>query len=246
MATLSFQTAGGLVGVGSAAPGYTMGADEFAHWQDQAALLDPDAYEWVVGTSQARTVPAGQTYYLASGWYLQAGGGGQHFFQRHPDHRTALPVPAGRTLTTHASIAGSCMYLCKPALVTGSDARYTDDPRGLYFERIRRLASELEHFEIGGTSTNNGSVNVAFPTDFTDGMLVHVSHHDVSWIGLRDAVSGSVPPTLDEISDTDRIRFAEPVVYPFKRTTFSGISLRGATQSEGRASITYVKLPGDW
>ena len=64
-------------------PGYSMSADEVTYWQDLAALLDPDAYELVVGANVSRTVTTGETWYLLWGWFLQATGGGEHFFQRH-------------------------------------------------------------------------------------------------------------------------------------------------------------------
>ena len=226
-------------------PGYSMSADEVTYWQDLAALLDPDAYELVVGANVSRTVTTGETWYLLWGWFLQATGGGEHFFQRHANVYEALPLTAGRVLTTHATNAGSTMYLCKPSLVVSGDSRYTDDPRALFFDRLRRVG-ELTHYQVGGTSTNNANVAVAFPTDFTPGLVIHQSVHDVAWLGLKNVAGTTVVATQDEISDTDRARFANTTFLPFLRTTFDRIELRGASQSEGRATMTYVKLPGDW
>ncbi len=48
-------------GGGFTLPEDAMSADETAFWSDMAALLDPDAYEAVVGTSLTRTVPAAST-----------------------------------------------------------------------------------------------------------------------------------------------------------------------------------------
>jgi len=225
--------------------GYTMSADEVAYWQDLAALLDPDAYELVIGANVSRTVTAGETWYLLWGWFLQATGGGEHFFQRHANIYEALPLPEGRVLTTHATTAGSTMYLCKPSLVTGGDSRYTADPRALFFDRVRRIG-ELTHYTIGGTSTNNAVVAATFPADFTNGLVIHQSVHDVAWLGLSDGAETTVVATQDEISDTDRARFANTTLLPFVRATFTKIRLRGASQSEGRATMTYIKLPGDW
>lgn len=226
-------------------PGYTLSADEVTFWQDMAALLDPDAYEFVIGAAQSRTVTAGEHWYLLGAWYLQATGGGSHFFQRHGNVAEPLILPEGRTLTTHATTAGSHMYLCKPSLVIGGDNRYSTDPRGLFFDRLMRLG-ELTQYTIGGVSTDNGNVLTAFPTDFTDGLVVHVSTHDVAWLGLSYTDDTSVLPMQDEISDTNRVRFANAQMLPFKRTTFPKVQMRGATQSEGRATMTYVKLPADW
>lgn len=226
-------------------PGYVMSAAEVTFWQDQAALLDPDAHVLVIGANQSVTVPGGEHWYLRSGWYIQATGGGTHFFQRHAQADEALILPAGRTLTTHASIAISLMYLCKPSLVVGSDARYASDPRALYFERMIRLGN-LAQSTIGVVETGAGTPTAAFPNDFTDGLVVHVSTHGVAWSGLLVNGTTAVPPLQDEISDADPVRMANPVMFPFKRTTFPNIQAYGANAVDGRATITYVKLPADW
>jgi hypothetical protein len=224
---------------------YTMTEDEVAYWQDQAALLDPDAYEYVQGINLTRTVTAGQNWYLVSGWYLTASGGGLHFFHRERGVFDPLPLPAGRAVTTHASFVGSAMYLCKPALVIPGDSRYTSDPRGLYFERKRRIATELTQYTIGTTITGSGQTTTAFPTDFTDGLVIHVATHDLAWVILKFDNDGG-PILQPEISDIDPVRFANTVVMPFKRTTFANILAQGANEAQGRASIVYLKLPGDW
>lgn len=137
------------------------------------------------------------------------------------------------------------MYLCKPSLVTGSDARYSSDPKGLYYERIQRLA-DLARYQVSAARTDNGVTDVTLPTDFTDGMLVHVTTHDLAWIILEESGGAGGMNTLNEISDTDPIRFAEAVLTPFKRTTFPVVSFRGATQAQGQGTLTYCKLPADW
>lgn len=231
--------------------GYTMSADELSFWQDMAALLDPDAYEMVVGSNVSRTVSGGETWYLVSAWYLQ-GPSGAAEFHRHGDVHEALPLTAGTTLTTWTagttygpSGATANMYLCKPSLVTGGDARYTDDPRALYFDRIRRVG-ELTNYTIGGTDTGNTPTYTAFPTDFTNGLVVHVSAHDIAWIDLSYTGDTTGLTIHDEISDSDRLRFATRCLVPFVRTTFPKIGFRGANQTEGNGTIRYLKLPGDW
>lgn len=226
-------------------PGYVMSADEVTFWQDQAALLDPNAHTLVIGAAQSVTVPGGEHWYLRSGWYIQATGGGAHFFQRHAQADEALILPTGRTLTTHATNPLSLMYLCKPALVTGSDARYMSDPRALFFNRMIRLGS-LTQYTIGVVETGTGQPTAAFPADFTDGLVVHVSTHDVAWTGLLINGTTAVPPLQDEISDAAPVRMANPVLFPFKRATLPSIQAYGASAPQGRATVTYVKLPGDW
>lgn len=226
---------------------YTMTADEVAYWQDQAALLDPNAYEYVFASSTSRTVTAGQRWYLVNGWHLSASGAGTTWFHRPADVNRAMILSAGTTISTGNPGGGNTpfMYLCKPSLVTGSDSRYNDDPRGLYFDRVMRLG-ELTQYRLGTTNTGGSVTDVAFPTDFTDGFGLHTSTHDVAWLILKESGDAGGMNTHNEISDTDRIRWAEPTLFPFKRTTFPEIAVRGANQSEGRATFTYVKLPNDW
>jgi hypothetical protein len=232
------------LGGGTFDVGYVMSADEVAFWQDHAALLDPDAYEWVNGNSQSRTVGAGEHWYLLNAWNVEATGGGTTWFHRPMGIDHALPLSEGTVITTRS--AGGGMYLCKPSLVTGSDARYTDDPRALYFDRMQRIG-ELTQYFIGATNTGSSASSVAFPGDFTNGLIIHVSSHDVAWTITRDAATvGGATNTLNEISDSNRMRFAETVIVPFKRTVLDAIMIQGVSETEGRATVHFLKLPGDW
>jgi hypothetical protein len=240
-------------GGGSFDVGYVMTADEIAFWQDQAALLDPAAYVFLKGSGAGDasvTVPSGERYYLLNGWWLQGLTSATNWFHRPAHVEHALLLPEGTTITTgvHPTIGSlyGSIYVCKPSLVTGADSRYTDDPRALYFERMTRLGT-LALYQLGAVNAGGSVANATFPTDFTDGMFVHVSSHDVAWlITLITGDAGGIN-TLNELSDgSPQIRFAEPVLVPFLRTTFPKIQIQGSGLAEGRASCTYVKLPGDW
>lgn len=225
--------------------GYTMTADEVAFWQDQAALLDPDAYVLFLGNTESETVPGGERWYLVNGWNLKATGEGTTWYHRPADVKRALMLPEGTTIETATPPDGTStafMYICQPSLVTGSDARYTSDPRGLYFDRIMKLAT-LDQERIGGTATAGSIVNEAFPATFTDGMIVHASVHDVAWMILWDGSDG-LSNLHNEISDSTRIRWAEPLLMPFKRTTFPNTAIQGVSLAEGRATLSYVVLDG--
>ena len=227
-------------------PGYSMSADEVTFWQDMAALLDPDAYEWVIssGTPTSRTVTSGEHWYLVSGWALYKLGGTTPLWYHRQADVTSQPLilPEGMVIST-SNISGSSMYLCKPSLVTGGDSRYSSDPRALYFERLGLLGS-LTQYQVGGVRTDNGISTAAFANDFTDGCVVHVSQHDVAWIALFNTGAAGALAILNEISDTDRNRFAETVLMPFKRTVHDSVEWRGASQSEGATLANYVKLDG--
>lgn len=228
--------------------GYSMSADEVTYWQDQAALLDPLAYVHVLADSSSDTVPAGERWYLVNGWYLDAGSEGTNWFHRPADVNRALMLPENYVLATGAAPSTSLAfyYVCKPSLVTGSDGRYSSDPRGLYFDRMMQLGT-LTRYQLGSTNTGSGQVTDTFPTDFTYGMVLHTSLHDVAWMVMTN--SGATDGMLNlhnEISDSDRIRWAEPTLFPFDRTVMPKTLIQGASQSQGRATLTYVKLPGGW
>lgn len=215
------------------------------YWQDKAALLDPNAYEFVLGANLSHTVPAGKRWYLVNAWYIAASGGGISQFHRPIHVDRAHLLSPGSTVST-PNKADAHMYLCKPELVVAGDSRYQVDPQGLYFKRLERLATEVAQHQIGAVETGNATVTVAFPTDFTDAMALHTSSHDVAWLILLNSAGTGGPNTLNEISDSSPIRFAEPTLAPFKRTTFPSIMVRGASLPEGRATLTYAKLPADW
>lgn len=71
----------------------TTTARETAYWQDRAALLDPNAYEFVIGTSQSRTVTSGEHWFVVNAWGTQVfGAGGARWYHRqsHVDQALAL------------------------------------------------------------------------------------------------------------------------------------------------------------
>lgn len=229
--------------------GNSMSAFELYHWQVRAALLDPLAYELVVGSVQSVTVPADETYYLVDAWKCDTGSSGL-ILHRKPDvvNGNVVPLKEGETFTTDAN-AGAHFLICKPNDVITTDSRYTSDPRALFYERLYRIDVELDHYDAGHNNTGTGSgslTTTTFPADFTYGMVIHVSAHDVAWCGLHHTSSALTLNLNNEISDDDRIRFSERMTVPFTRTEFPRVSSRGAGEAEGTCNVRYVKLPGDW
>jgi hypothetical protein len=228
---------------------YDMTDDEVAWWQEQAALLDPDAYVFTFQDAHSEAVTAGETWYLVNGWHMD-GGSGAFWHHRPADVNRALALSAGTTIATGTAPSSNVAfkYVCKPSLVIAGDSRYTTDPRGLYFDRIRKLQRELTQYKVNATRVDNTVTTTAFPTDFTDGMIIHASWHDIAWTTLYE--SGSSTPVINlhnEISDEHGLRWAEPLLMPFKRTTFPGIAVRGITgpPDTSRGQVIFCKLPED-
>lgn len=220
---------------------------EKAYWQVRAALLDPLAYSFLSGSGASTTVDTGETWYTLEEWRREAAGS-QIAFHREPDaiNGNAVPYKAGETITLQTIGTGPHAYICKPADVIALDSRYDDDPRGLWFERVMRLETELTHYDLGHANTGSSVVTSSFPADFTNGMILHASSHDVAWTILHDNATTYGINLNSEVSDTDRIRFAQRVTVPFVRTAFPKVSSRGVSESEGMSNVRYVKLPGDW
>lgn len=221
-----------------------MAADELEHWQLRAALLDPLAYTLLNGSGATTTVPVGETWYVVSGWQVDAGAA--TLFQRKPDVLTEnfFTLTSGETLTLEAN-AGAHVYICKPATVIAADSRYTTDPRGLYYGRRRQLDEATQH-NLGHTNAGTTSLTTTFPTDFTYGAVVHATAHDVAWVGLEEVGATHALNLNNEISDSDPIRFAERICLPFARATFPKMKSRGAASAQGSANVRYVKLPSGW
>lgn len=219
-----------------------MTADEVTFWQQRAALLDPDAYVFTIGSGS--TVTATDPWFLVNGWNIASMSSGVRWFHRSLDVDLAMPIAGGVTLT-HAALAGALTYVCKPELVISGDSRYTDDPRGLYFDRITQLGTLTQH-HLGATATGSGQANASFPGDFTDGFIVSVSTMDLAWLIMLDSTEAGGLNTFGEVSDADPIRFAEKVFVPFKRTTFPKVLVQGVSLATGAGNVVYVKLPGGW
>lgn len=239
---------------------HSLNDPEKAYWADQAALLDPLAYEFVVGNSWSRTVPTGETWYAINMYQVNFGNSTKAGFLRPLDVRRPVQLTAGTTFTNFSS-QSAYAYLCKPQLVFTADSRYTSDPKGLYFTRLDRLR-QLAVNEIVGTITNaspNGTtVEVAFPTDFSYGLLTAASTYDASWSGLGNYDNSNVLlanlNNLNEINNDHAIRFAESIMAPFSRTIFPKLTVRGGNKAGDTTTVTlngfgqmlYHKLPSDW
>lgn len=224
-------------------------ADEFEYWTAQAAMLDPSAMTYTSGGAFSFTVPADKTYYLFNAWNARHGSTGPTMFLRDP--RSPMPMAPGMNLQGNGT-SGAFAYYCDPSAVS-TGAKYAD-PKGLYFERLARL-KHLQTYNLGGAITAGAAFATlstpAFPSDFTDALLIQADSFDTSWVAL--GTGASIINLNDEISDDHAQRFASSLMVPFKRATFNAITTRGGNIAgtatacvAGTASVTYKKLPSDW
>lgn len=258
-----------------------MSADERAFWQLQAALLDPLAYvleSTDVGGLDV-TVPNDEVWYATNAFAVNYND--PTYFSQNPvpgleragflrplDSRRSMIIPSGTRVRSVTGINVAYLYYCNPSLVVGTDVRYTTDPKGLYYERLRRLGTftvrELICEASGGGSIDD-VVAVDIPNDFDNGMLIGVSIYDCCWLtwGLLNVTS--------EINNTHLNRRGESVLQPFQRLGIGGtqMTLKKGTLSDGwslnpygdpyssidpataypfngTANALYVVLPADW
>ena len=188
-----------------------------------AACLDPDAYTYHQGGGISLTVPTGETWYAMNLMFIHAGN--SMYYQRSLDVDLSMILPEG----THISSGNnaSFAYICRPSLVT-SDPRY-QNPRDLYYERIaklRELPLRRINVHVAANYTMQYQPSTAFPADFEKAMVMHVSTEDLSWLALNNP-SGPAVNTFWELNNEHRIRVAERLVVPFKRSLWPEVKVAG-------------------
>jgi hypothetical protein len=214
-------------------------------WADQAALLDPLAYETLNGAGWKRTVPAGEAWYLVAAGSLDWGAGMMTGYVRPFDVRTSVMLPAGTKIGA-APGQSAAAHICRPALVS-SGPRY-EDPRALYFERLARLRS-LPITEVVGTVADGAphgtTAHVDLPADFDFGMVVGASVYDAAWVTLNGW------NMLDEVNNDHSVRFARGLLAPFPRSSMPFLLMCGgardgmpaSTVLSGQGTVLFQKLP---
>ena len=265
-----------------------MSANETKYWQVQAALLDPEAYTWTTGVGVSVTVPAdGFGWYATSMYRCVINNSGKYTATLRPcDYRRAILLPEGTDIRSQDTsppdpawgfqgLSAMYLYYCAPADVVASDTRYVSDPKGLYFERLARLAA-LPISEIITDNPVGGAygqtITTVFPATFDRAIAVGATVYDLPWVILADA-SGSGPNLMNESNNWQTARFAEAIGAPFKRSVFDRItaisgnfagnpyidpwlpipapysgpgSFGSPLNQPGFSSVLYQVLPADW
>jgi hypothetical protein len=234
-----------------ASGGGSMSADERAYWQEKAAMLDPRAFVHVLDANFDVTVPAGERWWLFNAWHARMGDDGGDFYLRNPAR--PMLMPEGLNLQG-TGWSNAFIYYCRPALVIGSDPRYDNDPKGLYFERLARLPGFVlnEIYAATTAGSSSQSPKTPFPSDFDYGLVVAAQAHDTAWAILANASAG-LCNLMNEVSDAHQWRSAEAFMLPFDRTIFTHMQTNSTTVAgsgtsyiDGTAALMYYKLPLDW
>lgn len=228
--------------------------NELDYWTRLAVLLDPAAFVLHKGGSFNVTVPDGGVWYALNMWNVRLGSTGPTLWQRRVAKLwDATLLPQGTNLQDNGS--NGMLYVCKPELVT-SDAKYRD-PRGLFFRRLARLKTLPLYATAvtiaSGASVVNNASSVAFPADFTNGIITQAFAFDVAWTITGASATDGLVNLSDEISDAHAIRFAESMLFPFVRTAQPYIVVHagnvdgaGGLSLAGNGGVLYHKLPSDW
>jgi hypothetical protein len=247
--------------VGRAKVREVLSAEEFSFWTARAALLDPAAMVYNNGTlaggnsAKLLDVADNETYYLLQAWQTRIGPGPAmttaDLFLRNP--QDAPRLTQGTTLYGNGWAGVPHVYYCRPSLVSNG-VKYAD-PKGLYFERLKRLEAlniYMSSCAVAAGAANATLVTQLFPSDFASGMVVSASYQDVSWVALG-AGGTRLIAILDEVSDDHQYRSARGMMVPFSTATFDGITIRNGNVAgtvsvglAGTGSVLYHKLPTDW
>jgi hypothetical protein len=228
---------------------------EHEYWQHQAALLDPRAYVFMspMDVPYVETVPPDTTWYCLNSWWLDADLVGDiQQFHRPLAIRHAFFFPAGTSIRYNNPNLGqySSAYWCRPELVITSDRRYHHDARDLYFERLYK-ARRLTKFTL---KMNSLSSTASFPTDLSNGLLLHASCHDAPWVILTGPAKpgqagASVNVNIENSDGTPVQRFTiGNMLVPFSREVFTqAVLATGGTGADPmQGVISYLSLPRDW
>jgi hypothetical protein len=232
---------------------------EQEYYADLAALLDPACYHYLSGASWSVTVPAGEIWYGLNIWNAKLPGGSTCLFHRDADAQSPMPMPAGMSYTS-ADPQAFILY-ARPLDVQATDARYLDDPRALYFERLAKLQAipmlSLTVNRAAGTpfATNSQKyINNGYP-NFAKGIVRQWQLHDGSWMCMLGPGTNIINTQMER-NDKYPIRKTGAVLFPFMTSMFCGLWLNNGSEGDytvngpqtynGYGAMHYQVLPADW
>ncbi len=220
---------------------------EARDYQLKAAALDPRAYVFGETASASLTVPPGKVWLVTNLYRIRFAGLTAEAFMRKPDARDVLVLPAG-TVLSHTPFHAAVQY-CDPGRVIDPasadyDARYTDDPKGLYFERLTKL--ETIPLRTTEATIAQGTSPIAQAETGLDwgtlteqwGILRYVGVENGSWMLATNAAGTMGINLTPEISDLHAHRLQSyPILMPFLKEQFAKIQLRGGSWHGDPAAV---------
>lgn len=253
----------------------------------RAALLDPRCYA-MIGVDPATdaldvTVPAGRGWWVTNAFAVYYGDPidvAQDVFPltrragfiRPLDSRRPLELGAGTRVRNAVGIHLAYLLYCDPAAVWALDARYTADPRGLYYgrlARLRTLPTEMVVLEATAGGAINDDVHADLPA--APLLITSASVYDTSWVTVGCPGWPSPANVLNEINNAHGVRFGESIEQPLPACgprvamekgnagavlgpSATLAQVIGAISSDpavafpqhGSGSLTYQLLPEDW
>jgi hypothetical protein len=149
----------------------------------------------------------------------------------------------------------------RPLDVQATDARYLDDPRALYFERLAKLQAipmlSLTVNRAAGTpfATNSQKyINNGYP-NFAKGIVRQWQLHDGSWMCMLGPGTNIINTQMER-NDKYPIRKTGAVLFPFMTSMFCGLWLNNGSEGDytvngpqtynGYGAMHYQVLPADW
>jgi hypothetical protein len=210
---------------------------EARDFQLKAAALDPRTYTFGDTNGADLVVPDGGPWLATNMYRLRFSGDTNESFARKADARDPIMLPPGTTFdqTPHHAT----MQYCDPSVVIDPDspdydARYVNDPKGLYYERLEKLESLALRQTSGNLPAGHAiAVEVDVNLDWgalTEqwGILRYISTENLSWMLALNAGATTGANLVAEISDSHSTRLnGFPLLMPFRKTDFTKIRLRG-------------------
>lgn len=239
----------------------------------RAAMLDPACYT-MAGTSVGAldaTVPPGHAWHVTNAFAVYYGNpisvaqdlyplSRRTGFIRPLDARRALTLGPGTRIRNNTGINLAYILYCDPAALWASDARYTTDPRALYYERLqalRTIPTESLTLEATGGGAIDDDLHADLPAVRV--MVTSASAYDVSWITAKCPGWISAVNLLDEINNSHAVRFADTLMHPLPACGAriavqkgSNADTPGSTNPaiaypiHGSGSLTFQRLPVGW
>lgn len=217
-------------------------SNEFFHYVNMAAMLDPSALNLIKGASG--TVPANERWLVFHAWRVKFGSSTKYQYIRQVfPGCNPLILSSGdaydASYNAGPGTEGSLTFYKVNSALLESNSLYATDPKKLYYERAFN-ANNGPLISLGVSITDNGVQTVAIP--FSGGYYVtSSSFQDCAWMGFYDGEQTSLT-LLPERSDADPFRFASPHLLALHTDIYPSFSARGANMADGTAGCTIVEI----